>query len=84
MPGLSMSFAFGGTENVRRAAVLFLAATGHAPFTGDTWQSLLVDVLSGKRTPPSHYDPSIPPALEALIARAMAHDPARNRSRVRP
>ena len=65
------------TDLFSLGAVLFLAATGHAPFTGDTWQSLLVDVLSGKRTPPSHYDPSIPPALEALIARAMAHDPAR-------
>jgi tRNA A-37 threonylcarbamoyl transferase component Bud32 len=65
------------TDLFSLGAVLFLAATGHAPFSGDTWQSLLVDVLSGKRTPPSHYDPSIPPALEALIERAMAHDPAR-------
>jgi serine/threonine-protein kinase len=65
------------TDLFSLGAVMFLAATGHAPFTGDTWQSLLVDVLSGKRTPPSRYDPSIPPALEALIERAMAHDPAR-------
>lgn len=65
------------TDLFSLGAVLFLAATGHAPFQGDTWQSLLVDVLSGKRTPPSHYAPAIPPALEALIERAMAHDPAR-------
>ena len=65
------------TDLFSLGAVLYLAATGHAPFTGDTWQSLLVDVLSGKRTPPSHHAPSIPPALEALIERAMAHDPAR-------
>ena len=64
------------TDVFSLGAVLYLAATGHPPFTGDTWQSLLVDVLSGKRTPPSQHNPSIPPALEALIQRAMAHDPA--------
>lgn len=58
-------------------AVLYLAATAHPPFAGDTWQAILVDVLSGRRTSPRARNPALPPALDALIARAMAHDPAR-------
>ncbi|MDO9022026.1 MAG: serine/threonine-protein kinase [Deltaproteobacteria bacterium] len=64
------------TDVFSLGAVLYLAATGHPPFTGDTWQALLVDVLSGRRTPPTQRNPAIPPALAALIQRAMAHDPA--------
>ena len=56
--------------------VLFEALTGAPPFSGPTAWAILVRRLT--ESPPllRSVDPAIPAAVEAAVARALAHDPA--------
>lgn len=57
--------------------VLFEMLTGQLPFTGDTPMAVALQHI--QQTPPSvrRFNPSLPPALEAIVGRAMAKDPQR-------
>ena len=57
-------------------AVLYEVLTGQRPFTGETMQAIIFSVIQHTPVPPSHLDPSLPPALDVIVARALAKDPA--------
>ncbi len=51
---------------------LYLVATGHLPYEGATINVLLGMIASGGARPPSIHRPSLPPAFDALVTKAMA------------
>lgn len=53
---------------------LYEMTTGHLPFTG-SGAAMLLNKLNGKLIPPSQRSASLPPGLDAVIARALAPDP---------
>ncbi|WP_322494680.1 protein kinase domain-containing protein, partial [Chloroflexus sp.] len=56
--------------------VLYEMLTGRLPFTGDTPVAVAMKHISEPPPPPRQYNPHIPAALEAIILRALAKDPA--------
>ena len=56
-------------------AVLYRAVTGHPPYGGGEASSTLVQLLEEAPQRPSELDRTVPPAIEAVIERAMARDP---------
>ena len=50
--------------------------TGHSPFHGDSATTVCFKVVNRDPMPPSAFDLDLPSALDALIFRAMAKDPA--------
>lgn len=55
--------------------VMYECVTGRTPFQGDTLMALLGALARGTYLPPSSIRPSIAPALERVIERAMSLDP---------
>ncbi|MEY2935304.1 MAG: hypothetical protein RL033_6053 [Pseudomonadota bacterium] len=55
--------------------VMYECVTGRTPFQGDTLMALLGALARGTYAPPSSIRPSIAPALERVIERAMSLDP---------
>lgn len=55
--------------------VLYRAATGIAPFAGNTLGEISDAILHKSPVPPSRIDPLIPPALEQVIHKALEKDP---------
>ncbi len=56
--------------------VLYLLLTGRLPFTGANSQEVMQSHLRIDPVPPRRYNHAIPPAMEAVILRAMAKQPA--------
>ncbi len=56
-------------------AVLYRALTGQHPFPGTTPYEVLEKVINATPAPPSSLVPSVPPALEAALLRALAKRP---------
>jgi serine/threonine protein kinase len=56
--------------------VLYEALTGRVPYMHDDMEAVLMMVSTGEAAPVASLRPDLPPALCALVARAMAHDPA--------
>lgn len=56
--------------------VLYEMLTGRLPFTGDNPVAVVMKHISEPPPPPRRYNPNIPAALEAIILRALAKDPA--------
>ncbi len=61
-------------------ALLFELATGRAPFAGRSIAALARDVPSEDAPDPRAIEPSIHPAIAALITRALGRDPMRRPS----
>lgn len=55
--------------------ILYEMLTGRAPFIADTPAAVMHKVLQLDPTPPSSLIPSIPPAFDAVVARALAKQP---------
>lgn len=55
--------------------IMYEMFTGRAPYSGDESMAILFQHVEGKATPPRDINPDIPPALEAIIVKAMAVDP---------
>jgi serine/threonine protein kinase len=55
--------------------VLYEATIGAPPFTGGTLLDVIRAVLRGQVDPPSKLMPKYPPALEAVVLRALASNP---------
>ncbi len=58
-------------------SLLYLMLTGHAPFVDFDEELLRSRKLSEAAPAPSHDEPMIPPAFDALVARMLARDPLR-------
>jgi serine/threonine-protein kinase len=56
--------------------VLYEMLTGRTPFEGDTPVSIAYKHVGEEPTVPSSVNPAVPPALEAVVKRAMAKSPA--------
>jgi serine/threonine-protein kinase len=56
--------------------VLWEGLTGRRLFEGDSPASILASILSMEVEPPSRIVPSIPAALDRVVARALSRDPA--------
>ncbi len=56
--------------------ILYEMTTGHLPFEDDSPLSLALKHISQEPTPPRRYRPDLPPAVEAVILKALAKDPA--------
>lgn len=55
--------------------VLYELVTGRRPFDADSLQGICSRILSSTPLPPSHANPSVPVALNELIASCLAKDP---------
>jgi serine/threonine-protein kinase len=57
--------------------VLYELLTGAVPFDGETAVSIALKQVSAEPPPPSALNPAVGPALDAVVLRALAKDPAR-------
>jgi len=70
----------GGTADARSdlyslGVTLYEAVTGRRPFEGDNAYAVMHAQLAGEPVPPSQWNPAIPPALDALILKAITRAP---------
>lgn len=56
--------------------ILYELLTGRNPFAAETAAGVMFKVLQASPDPPSSLDPSLPAALDAVVAKALARDPA--------
>ncbi len=56
--------------------ILFELLTGHVPFDADSAVTIALKHVSEAPPAPSMFDPSVPPALEAIVLWALEKDPA--------
>lgn len=56
--------------------ILYEMVTGHVPFDGDAAVTIALKQVSEAPVPPTHLNPNVPPALEAIIGRALEKEPA--------
>jgi beta-lactam-binding protein with PASTA domain/predicted Ser/Thr protein kinase len=57
--------------------ILYEMLTGRVPFEGENAVTIALKQVGEAPVPPSAYNPDIPPALEAVVLRALEKDPAR-------
>jgi eukaryotic-like serine/threonine-protein kinase len=55
--------------------VLYEALAGKPPFTGDSPVAVAYQQLSQTAPPPSTHNPDVPPALDAIVMKAMSKNP---------
>src|SRR3989440_4207181 len=55
--------------------VMYEMLTGRTPFDGDTPVAVAMQHIQDLPTPPSHFNPNIPPALEEIILRCLEKSP---------
>jgi serine/threonine protein kinase len=56
--------------------ILYSMVTGHSPFTGNSATTVCFKVVNREPMPASSFDLELPRALDSVITRAMAKDPA--------
>ncbi len=56
--------------------LLYELLTGHPPFTGDSPVAVAYQHVREIAPPPSSSNPDVPPALDAIVMKAMAKNPA--------
>ena len=56
--------------------MLYEALTGRVPFDAETPVAVALKQVSEQPRPPSEVNPKVPPALDAVVLRALAKDPA--------
>lgn len=66
----------GRTDLYALGVLLYELTTGRLPFTGDDPLTIVSQHVHASVVPPRHIRPDIPRALEALIVRLLAKDPA--------
>ncbi len=57
--------------------VMYEMLTGRTPFDGDTPVAVAMQHIQDLPTPPTYYNPNIPPALEEVILRCLEKEPER-------
>ncbi|GEM_PF-6368184 len=63
------------TDVYSLGAVMYQMFAGRPPFTGERLESLLYSAVHTEPDPPSRHRPDIPPAIDALVLRALEKDP---------
>jgi len=58
-------------------SIVYNCLTGQRPFSGARWFDTAAKIAAGDFVPPRALRPDLPEALEAVVLRAMALDPAR-------
>jgi len=56
--------------------VLYELTTGRTPFSGETEYAVLNQIVNSDVPPPTGFVPDYPPALEKILLRALAREPA--------
>jgi serine/threonine-protein kinase len=56
--------------------ILYELLSGAVPFEGETAVAIAFKQVSADPRPPSEINPALPPALDAIVLRALAKDPA--------
>ncbi|MEW6430669.1 MAG: protein kinase [Myxococcota bacterium] len=51
--------------------MLYEQLCGRRPFTGTSVDEVVMKIATGKPTPPTQYDPAVPPTLEAICLKAL-------------
>jgi eukaryotic-like serine/threonine-protein kinase len=64
------------TDQHALGVVLYECLTGRRPYDGDSARAILRNIETGTFLPPSRLRGDLPPALEVIVLRAMAHAPA--------
>jgi serine/threonine-protein kinase len=57
--------------------IMYEMLTGRVPFEGESAVTIALKQVGEAPVPPSHLNPAIPPALEAVVLKALEKDPAR-------
>ena len=65
----------GRSDEYSLGCTLFHLLTGQLPYAGDTFRQLLTSHANDKVPRPSEIRPGLPPALDAVVMRAMAKHP---------
>jgi len=55
--------------------ILYQLVTGHLPFDADTPLGIILKHINDLLPPPTAFNPDLPPAIEAVIMRALAKSP---------
>ena len=56
--------------------LLYQLATGRHPFPGDAQAEVVTAIMNTAHLPPTQARPALPPALDGILARCLAKDPA--------
>src|SRR5690606_7547237 len=56
--------------------IMYFALTGRLPYGGESATDILVKICTERFAPPSRVNPELPEAIDELMKRAMARDPA--------
>jgi eukaryotic-like serine/threonine-protein kinase len=65
-----------GADLYSVGVILYELLTGAVPFEGETAVAIAFKQVSAEPTPPSALNPALPVALDAVVLRALAKDPA--------